>query len=141
MIVYRITNHPELDGEGAARQLNNRWNSLGTRMVYCSGSIALAKGEISRRTPLALLPKSFQILHIELPEGAVSSPYDYPENWDDVPPGADSKEFGDQFILKAKYLALKVPSVFDKMSFNYLLNPLHSDFKRVMVVKSEPLYI
>ncbi len=140
MIVYRLTNHPELNGEGAARQINNRWNSTGTRMIYTAGSIALAKGEISRRTPLNLLPDGFIILHIELPNECILRPYGYPEGWDDVPPGNESKVFGDEFIDQSKYLALKVPSVFDKENFNYLINPRHPDFTKVRIVHQESFY-
>ncbi len=140
MIVYRLTNHPELNGEGAARQINNRWNSPGTRMVYCAGSIALAKGEISRRTPLNLLPEGFMILHIEVPDECILKPYGYPEGWDEVPPGTDSKVFGDGFIAEVKYLAIKVPSVYDKESYNYLINPRHPDFTKVNVIKTESRY-
>lgn len=141
MIVYRISNHRSLDGKGSARQINNRWNGYGTRMLYTAESIAVAKGEISRRTPLNLLPPGFEILTIELPDDSVFVPKKLPERWDEVPAGKQTKNFGDDFIKSGKALAMKVPSACDKKSFNYLINPDHPDFIRVRLLSTEPLYL
>ncbi len=140
MIVYRITNHRSLDGKGAAKQLNNRWNNYGTRMLYAAESIAVAKGEISRRTPLNLLPPGFEILSIEIPDASVWEPNELPQNWDQVPAGKGTKTFGDDFVASQKALVMRVPSVYDKGSFNYLINPQHPDFAKVKIVSVEKLY-
>ena len=140
MIVYRITNHRSLDGKGAAKQLNNRWNSYGTRMLYTAESVAVAKGEISRRTPLNLLPTGFEILSIEIPDNSVWVPKELPENWDQAPAGKHTKSFGDDFIRNQTSLAMRIPSVYDKGSFNYVINPQHPDFPKVKIVSIEKLY-
>lgn len=140
MIVYRITNHRSLDGKGAAKQLNNRWNSYGTRMLYAAESIAVAKGEISRRTPLNLLPSGFEILSIEIPDDSILTPKKLPKEWDQVPAGKFTKEFGDKFINDAKAVAMRIPSIYDKESFNYVVNPQHPDFAKVKVTSIEKLY-
>ncbi|NJM94355.1 MAG: RES family NAD+ phosphorylase [Cytophagales bacterium] len=140
MIVYRLTNHRGLDGKGAAKQANNRWNNLGTRVVYCAGSAAVAKGEISRRTPLNLLPEGFELLLIEIPDDSVEDLEQLPERWDASPPGYGTKVVGDEFVQSQRKLALRVPSVYDKRSFNFLLNPLYPLFYRVKIVHSEPFY-
>lgn len=140
MIVYRITNHRSLDGKGATKLLNNRWNSYGTRMLYTAESIAVAKGEISRRTPLNLLPPGFEILAIEIPDNSIIKPEKLPPNWDEVPAGNATKKFGDDFVKATKALAMRIPSVYDKGSFNYIINPDHPDFAKVKLVSVEKLY-
>lgn len=141
MTVYRISNYAALDGKGALRALNNRWNNPGTPMVYCSESVALAKGEISRRIPLHMLPPGFLILTITFPDELLTALYPIPAGWDQVPPGQLTKTIGDEFVKAGKYLALRVPSAFDKNAFNVLLNPLHPLFHQVVMVGQEPLYI
>ncbi len=141
MIVYRLTNHLSLDGKGAAKQYNNRWNSFGTRILYTAGSIAVAKGEISRRVPLNLLPKDFRILTLELPDNSLSEIDRLPPGWDVTPAGRLTKEIGDDFIKEGTYLTLQVPSIYDKSSFNFLINPVHKLMAQVRIVKQEELYL
>ncbi len=141
MIVYRITNFRALDGKGAAKQLNNRWNGLGTKMLYCAGSIAVAKGELSRRAPLHLLPAGFEILSIEIPESLIFMNPPLPEDWDDVPPNVRTKMLGDLFVKEKKYLAMRVTSAYDKQSDNFIINPDHPSFDKVKLLSTEPLYV
>ncbi|WP_354485614.1 RES family NAD+ phosphorylase [Mucilaginibacter rubeus] len=44
---------------------------------------------------------------------------------------------GDGFVKANKYLALQVPSATVTGDFNYLFNPLHSDFKAVKIINIE----
>ncbi|MFY0686919.1 MAG: RES family NAD+ phosphorylase [Cyclobacteriaceae bacterium] len=141
MIVYRISKYLSLDGKGAAKQSNNRWNSYGTPIVYAAGSISLAKGEMSRRVPLNLLPISdFQIMHIYLPDQFIVELDELPQNWDQSPQSHLTQQIGDRFLFENEYLGLAVPSVYDKECHNFLINPKHPEFGQVKVQKTEPLY-
>ncbi len=46
---------------------------------------------------------------------------------------------GDEFLKNNQVLALKVPSAIVPQEHNFLLNPLHTDFKKVKLISSESL--
>lgn len=118
------------DGEGA-RINGGRWNHDGISMVYTSSSLSLAALELFvnlDRPPHvhlvaipAYLPKECVIKHsIPLPEG-----------WNTYPASNMSKDIGTRWIENAASAVLQLPSVIIPSEFNYLLNPNHSDFKKI----------
>ena len=48
-----------------------------------------------------------------------------------------TQQIGDQFVKKGNFLVLKVPSVIVPQESNYLFNPLHADFDKIKIVKTE----
>jgi RES domain-containing protein len=46
---------------------------------------------------------------------------------------------GEDFLSENQTLCVKVPSAIVPQENNFLLNPLHSDFKKVKVISSELL--
>ena len=62
---------------------------------------------------------------------------DLPDGWDALPYTGASQTIGDEWLENEASAVLKIPSVVNRMEFNYLLNPSHSDFKRVVV--GEPI--
>ena len=48
--------------------VGGRWNSRGNAMLYTSQSIALCVTEIAVHVPLGILPKDYQLVHIEVPD-------------------------------------------------------------------------
>ena len=70
MIVFRLSKAQfanDLSGKGA-ELVGGRWNSRGNAMLYTSQSIALCVTEIAVHVPLGILPKDFQLVHIEIPD-------------------------------------------------------------------------
>lgn len=53
-------------------------------------------------------------------------------DWDSKPPSDITQEYGDIFLNENKYLIFEVPSVVVPGDFNFLLNPLHKDFTKVI---------
>ena len=70
MIVFRLSKAQfanDLSGKGA-ELVGGRWNSRGNAMLYTSQSIALCVTEIAVHVPLGILPKDYQLVHIEIPD-------------------------------------------------------------------------
>ena len=61
-----------------------------------------------------------------------------PRNWMAAPPIEATMALGTKWLGQARSAVLKVPSVVIRDEFNYLLNPQHSDFKRIVVSKPAP---
>lgn len=60
-----------------------------------------------------------------------------PADWRSNPGPDFLREIGDEFVKDGKYLALKIPSVLDTESYNYLLNPLHPAFSNILRISTE----
>ena len=125
-------------GEGA-RVYGGRWNSRGTAVVYVSEHESLAALELLvHLTPLSPDDRylSFRLeWNDKLTESfPVKS---LPENWNAEPPAFPTMQIGDEWVRAGKSLALAVPSVLSTSEMNFLLNPRHSDFKRIKI--SQPV--
>jgi len=137
--VYRLSRKKyasELSGIGASKS-GNRWNSKGTEIIYCADSRALAMAEVSVHLSLAILPKDFVMLEINIPKSVtiyILNEKELPENWNEFPHINKTQKLGDDFIYANKNCVLKVPSAVVKGDFNYLINPHHKDFKKIKIV-------
>ena len=60
-----------------------------------------------------------------------------PPSWRD-PRSAELRDFGDEWIRSERSAVLSVPSVIVDHERNYLLNPLHEDFKRIELSPPKP---
>lgn len=117
----------DLSGAGA-KLTGGRWNSVGTPMLYCSASIALATLETLSFLRTGSLPFNRYLVRIEVPDAAweqreVLSPL--PMGWDAVPSGLTSRMAGDRWSAGKRSPLLAVPSVIVPDEFNMLINPLH----------------
>ncbi len=142
MIVFRLTKKKyskELSWIGA-EIYGGRWNSKGRRVVYTSESRALSTAEIAVHVPLGITPQDYFLQTIELPD------IDIPKidieildpDWACFPHHPSTKYLGDEFLESSAALVLKVPSVVVPGDHNYLLNPLHTGFSKVKLIKVEP---
>ncbi len=143
MIVYRLAKDKyshKLSGKGAQR-IGGRWNSKGVLMVYTSDSRALCTAEIAVHLPLGLLPSDYRIIAINIPDSIkilILPSNRFPIEWNSIPPSGNTQKIGDDFIEQNKSAVFKVPSAVVPGEFNYLLNPNHSDFELIKIVKIEP---
>ena len=96
--VWRIARRPHaLDRLGiGAREDGGRWNRPGTGVIYAGGTIAIAA--LEKFVHLAgVIPPDLVLARIDLPDGySALSPTvaDLPKDWDLLPPGPDSMDFG-----------------------------------------------
>jgi len=115
-------------GEGGLHAAG-RWNSLGTRIVYASSSVALACLETltHMRTPRRLEER--WLFAIEIPDTQIEELARLPKGWDAEPAGAASRAVGDEWAAKQRSVALLVPSAIVPVEVNALINPFHLDFR------------
>jgi RES domain-containing protein len=60
-----------------------------------------------------------------------------PLHWNAEPPTFETMQIGDAWVREGKSVVLGVPSVLSTNEINFLLNPKHSDFKKIKI--SEPI--
>lgn len=140
---WRIVKVSHIDsafnGEGA-RIAGGRWNQIGTPMVYTAGSLALAALEIIVHLPtIDLFKKNFAHIPVRFDAKLVHSqkPADLPYDWDHLPLPDSTQAIGTKWALKKKSVILKVTSTVIREEFNYLINPLHLDFKKLSIGNPE----
>lgn len=139
MILYRICKsdyQDDLSGYGA--KLNgSRWNSKGTAMLYTAEHISLAALEMLVHINFTEIPVSFHLLSIYIPDSTVMAGLTLSKlktSWTDD--NQYTAYIGDEFIKAEETLCLKVPSAVVSEEHNYLLNPLHHDYKKVQITAS-----
>lgn len=118
-------------GEGA-RLYGGRWNRKGVPLVYTSASQSLAMLEmLVQDEPLharyvmidAHIPKAVTIERIKVE--------DLPADWRDITAREKLQVIGTKWAVKLSGAVLAVPSAVVPSEFNYLLNPLHPDFRKI----------
>jgi RES domain-containing protein len=126
------------DGEGA-RLYGGRWNSPGVRVVYGSGSAALAALEVLVHLNASQLLPAYALVSADVPDALVEvlPAAALPQNWRDSPPPAETAAIGDAWVAGAGAAALAVPSAVIEAERNYLLNPAHPGFARVAIAAPE----
>lgn len=142
MLVYRIARKDvvkDLTGTGA-KLYGGRWNHRGTAVVYTSETRALATVEFLVHVSLSNAPRGLMIVTIEIPDSIV--PEDapgasLPKSWRDYPPPRQVADLGTEWAKSGESLLLKVPSAVVEQEYNILINPLHSDMRRVKLQRVE----
>jgi RES domain-containing protein len=118
-------------GEGA-RIFGGRWNRKGAPLVYTSASQSLAMLDmLVQDDPLraryvmiaAHIPKGMAINRIRVE--------DLPSDWRDITARESLQAIGTKWAGNRSAAVLAVPSVVVPSEINYLLNPLHGDFRRI----------
>ena len=137
MTVFRIGRCPyieDISGQGAFLY-GGRWNSTGVRLLYTAGNLSLAMLESLVHFGGRIMGDYCRIA-IQIPDTSISViPADQlPDSWRHNPSPDILKHVGDNFIQEGKSLTLKIPSVIVPDEFNYLVNPLHTDFKKVKII-------
>ena len=69
----------------------------------------------------------------------VASPL--PSGWDARPPGHVSQGMGDAWLTRATSAILRVPSVVVPTEHNYVLNPAHPDFVKIVIGSPQPMVV
>ena len=137
-IVWRIARRPHaLDRLGTgARQGGGRWNHRGTGVIYAGGTIAIAALETFVHLA-GVVPVDLVLVRMKLPDGcAVKTPRvaDLPRDWNAVPAGPGSMDFGTSWARDNRSLVLYVPSALVREESNAVLNPNHVEFAAVKMV-------
>lgn len=143
MELYRLSKDIHgmvLSGKGASIS-GGRWNSPGIEIIYSAANRSLAMAEVAVHFSIATLPAGYMMMTIYVPDTislAAVEIKDLPEGWNQFPPLKETQVFGDQFITDGKAFLLKVPSAVTQGDFNYLINAVHPEFKKIKIAGYEP---
>jgi len=118
-------------GEGA-RLAGGRWNSPGVPVIYTSANKSLAALELLVHVG-SNVPIPYKAFRLEIADDLICSLAQIPKGWDVEPPGPASMRIGDRWCSEARTAALAVPSVIIPEEKNFVLNPMHPDFKRIKI--------
>ena len=128
------------DGEGA-RLYGGRWNNAGTPVVYAAGACSLALLEVLVHVPDLAVLHGYCVFRVEIPPALVTEvPFEQlPSNWNQPGLVPDLRKIGDEWAKSRSSVALRVPSAIVPVEHNYVLNPRHPDFERLVLGPREPL--
>jgi RES domain-containing protein len=128
----------DLSGTGGLYSAG-RWNRKGTRILYTSDCVSLAKLELLANS--TILPNNLSLLTLEVPEQATIFTIDagkLPKNWEIIPYLPELALLAEQWAKEMTHWLLRVPSVHSPIEFNYLLNPLHPEHATLKLISIEP---
>jgi RES domain-containing protein len=125
-------------GDGA-RLYGGRWNSPGTSIIYTADSQSLAVLEILVHLDSPELLKKYVLFQVEMDESYILDldASALPRNWRAEPAPGRVQKIGDDWATQSTSPVLRVPSALVPGESNYLLNPRHSDFRKLQI--SQPL--
>ncbi len=136
MLLWRISNHATLGGEGGLIA-SARWHTQGHPVLYLAETPAGALVEVLVHLELhpGHLPKSYKLLKAEAPDNIsvrTIGKADLAENWTrDL---TASRTLGDEWLRSRATALLRVPSAIVPETFNLLLNPRHLEAGRLRVI-------
>lgn len=143
--VYRVLRkafaRAPFDGEGAYLY-GGRWSSVGTRLSYTSEHQSLAMLEYFVHLEADDAPSDLVLATAEIPDNlskhSIASDK-LPSHWRRSPAPEELASIGDEFVQKNEHCILIVPSALAPHENNWLLNPQHLGFHKIVVSKLEPL--
>ncbi len=126
------------DGEGA-RLHGGRWNSPGTRVAYASDSIALAALEVLAHLQSTAVLQAYSLVSLRFPEESVEvlEQAALPARWRRFPSPPENQAIGDQWVTEKRSPVLRVPSALIPAAANFLINPSHPAFGRIVIGRAE----
>jgi len=140
MIVYRVVNvkykDKTLSGIGTEK-VGGRWNSVGTRAIYCSENISLALLEYYVHSEnIAYLPKEILIAKIQFSDEFIIEQLDeLPDRWNQYSYSSKTTQIFTDLAKDRDRFALRVPSTIVGLESNIILNPLFKDFGKVEIAE------
>ena len=143
--VYRVLRkkfaRTPFDGEGAYRY-GGRWSSAGVRLSYTSEHQSLALLEYFVHLDKDDPPSDLVLAVAELPNDLGRERIDVadlPKDWRAPAAPPALVRIGDEFAQRGERCLLLVPSVLAPSEYNWLINPAHPEFRRIVLREPEPL--
>ncbi len=131
MFLWRISNYATLDGIGGTLQ-SARWHTKGRPIIYAADHPASALLEMLVNFDTSLLPDSFQLLKIAVPEGVQTFQAKVKPGW--TKEVTITRAIGDKWLQGRSSLLMQVPSAILPQVFNTIINPLHPDAQRLKII-------
>lgn len=141
-LTERIYAAEAFGGEGA-RLLGGRWSSPRYLVAYTSETASLAILEVLANVFRLKLLESFVLASCTFDESLVSHVEidELPKNWRDPRSPVKLKDIGDEWIRSERSAVLSVPSAIIEHERNYLINPVHPDFRKIKLSSPKPLHV
>lgn len=140
MIVYRFCQHQysnDISGYGASL-FGGRWNNKGLPALYTSATISLSLIEILVNALDISSLQQLALMTLKIPKPNENLVYKVDKlkaNWHldfDY-----TRWIGSEFLQKRDHLYLECPSAVIFQEKNYMLNPLHKDFRNIEILTAE----
>ena len=137
MLLWRISNHCNLDGLGGERS-DGRWHSAvhGKRIAYLSEhpALALIEALANLKGNPQLFPDEFQLMKLTAGENIEVEKLQPDLLASDWKTSFDhTRTIGDAWLESRRTALLAVPSTPCPESTNYLMNPLHPSARRIQI--------
>ncbi|HEY0803309.1 MAG TPA: RES family NAD+ phosphorylase [Steroidobacteraceae bacterium] len=115
--------------------IDGRWHTPGRRILYTAQSLSLAQLEvlvhIADRRQIAALSYAVASILDTMPVPAID-PAALPADWRRFAPCLGvTQRLGMKWLSEMSSAVLKVPSAVSETEWNFLLNPAHSDFRKL----------
>ena len=144
LTVFRLGKHLYRDqlfsGQGGL-YASGRWTPRGRPVVYTSASISLAVLEYTvnyRRhgwVPATVLGRAVIPTNVRVDSLSVDK---LPSNWFAASAPSQLQILGGDWLERGETAVLKVPSAIVTEEWNYLINPLHTDFRKIRISTPKP---
>jgi RES domain-containing protein len=140
--VWRIAGaaHATFDGEGA-RRYGSRWTPRGLAAVFTSATLSLAALERFVNTDTDLEPVDLVTVAVDIETNIAIQTIalaDVPAEWRTYPAPPALATIGERWWRESTSAVLSVPSAVIPTERNFVLNPTHADFARLVINPSEP---
>jgi RES domain-containing protein len=143
MILYRFSHKNfarDISGEGA-RLKGGRWNHKGIPALYSSEFISLGLLEVLVNANTLEELQQVRLMEIEIPDNLpteVLTPKQLKKDWQfDF---EYTQWLGSEILRTRNVCLIKCPSAVVNKEHNFIINPLHKDFKKVKLVTSTSFY-
>ncbi len=147
MEVYRLTHKryaEDLSGFGAYKT-GGRWNPKGYYTLYLSQHPCGAILEMLVHLSPQIVPDDYYLVTYELSDTIMIKTIKetmMPKGWrKGIYDLSAMQEFGKKHLFKKNILGIKIFSAVAYPSYNFVLNPLHSDFKRALKITNIKEYV
>jgi RES domain-containing protein len=138
LTAWRITKRKHakaaFSGSGA-RKYGGRWNSPGIAVVYVAQNQSLAMLEMVVHLDNAELLSKYVLIGVEIDDWFIGNIElsRLPRNWRADPAPTSLRTIGDEWVVSGASVALQIPSTLVPAENNFLLNPLHPDFRKLRI--------
>jgi RES domain-containing protein len=144
MKLYRLCSrrYAEIAFTGLGASLaGGRWNQRGAPVVYTAASLSLAALECLVHFSAQTLPDNYVSITAITPTKPKVETIEIttlPSEWETEDPPLTTRQLGMDWFNRRTSLLLKVPSAIIPTEFNYVINPRHPDFNRLLIGQPIP---
>jgi RES domain-containing protein len=143
MIIYRFSHKKyaaDISGTGSKLK-GGRWNFKGIPVVYSSERISLGLLETLVNTSTLQNLVNMKLMEIEVPQNCAMNEIKIEKLKKEWFNDIEYCQFiGSEILKQNKVLLIKCPSAVVFKEFNYLINPLHVDFKKIKLRDVQNFY-